>query len=128
MLILSLLILLLISNDSYGFRLSCKRSIRTSVLSMSSSGSDDKKLVPSSYYEVEDLLVKSISSVFSDIDSSSSSSSNALYSIDFLVPGLNPKLEQKAILQLELLFSLLTSLSPLLSSLYSPSSPPVSLL
>jgi len=81
-----------------------------------------KNIVPSSYYEVEKLITKSILEVFGNIDSNnndSNNNSNTLYSIDMLVPGLNPKLEQKAILQLELLFNLLTVLCPILSSTYS---------
>jgi len=41
-----------------------------------------------------------------------------MFSLDLLLPGLNPKLEQKAILRTELLFKLVASLIPVISSQY----------
>lgn len=120
---LLLLLFLSIYINGYMSYINVKGGIQRQIKSicyMNSGGVNN--IVPSSYYEVEKLLTKSIIEVFSNFNNNndnSNSNSNTLYSIDMLTPGLNPKLEQKAIIQLELLFSLLTVVCPILSSIYS---------
>ena len=70
----------------------------------------DKGAVPSCYAEAAKLLE---SCVYSGL---SSSSPGKMWSVDMLLPGLNPKLEQKAILRTEYLFRLVASLMPILST------------
>lgn len=72
-------------------------------------------LVPSSYNEVESLASKSL---FEQLNNLTYSQCN-LFAIDVLTPGLNPKLEQKAFLQQEILFELTLSLLPTLFSKYA---------
>ena len=57
----------------------------------------DNKLVPSSYPEVADLMASSVKEAIQ----TSRTSSTKLLSVDVLTPGLNPKLEQKAMLMQE---------------------------
>ena len=104
---LLLLLLLAIYINCYMSYRSVKGVGTKSICYMSSSMSSGgmTNLVPNSYFEVEKLLTNSILEVLSNTDGNNDES-NKLYSVDMLVPGLNPKLEQKAILQLELLFSL----------------------
>jgi len=73
------------------------------------------RLIPANYDQVESLAAASL---IEALTSSSNSTENKLFSIDVLTPGLNPKLEQKASLQQELLFSLALSLLPSLFSYF----------
>ena len=67
-----------------------------------------KDLVPGGYPDVESLILSSVSE--------SLASNNKLLSVDLLAQGLNPKLEQKAILLQEYLFDLVNSLLPMIQS------------
>jgi len=74
----------------------------------------DKSLLPATYRQAADMLQTSLLQALSG----SSDSSSRMFSLDLLLPGLNPKLEQKAILRTELLFRLVASFIPVLSSQY----------
>jgi hypothetical protein len=62
--------------------------------------------VPCSYPEVADLMASSVKEAIE----TSRTSSSKLLSVDVLTPGLNPKLEQKAMLMQEYLFDLVASI------------------
>eukprot|EP01036_Dinobryon_divergens_P025700 gene25700-34277_t len=65
-------------------------------------------------------MLNSLYTIFSQSkQSGNETASGKLLSIDLLTPGLNPRLEQKAILSQELLFSLVVSLMPLLLNNFS---------
>lgn len=68
-----------------------------------------KTLLPSNYEQVEKLMAEAVSDALDDPRHS------RRLSIDLLTPGLNPKLEQKAMLFQEYLFDLVVALIPVLS-------------
>jgi hypothetical protein len=74
-------------------------------------GIDDKIIpVPAGLIEAASLMKGSLAEVLS------SKTSKKLFSIDLLTPGLNPKLENKAILYQEYLFDIITSIIPVLTN------------
>lgn len=78
--------------------------------------------VPGGYDAVEDLLAKSLDRALDQLgpatDTGSSNSRRRL-SVDLLTPGLNPKLEQKAILLQPYLFDLVIATFPVLNLKFS---------
>jgi hypothetical protein len=73
-----------------------------------------KDLIPGSFDKLLELASQSLAQVLYD----SKSKSRGVYSVDVLTPGLNPKLEQKAMLQQDYLFRLLVECLPVLSARY----------
>lgn len=82
-------------------------------ISMSSSTRDmSNELVPRSYSAIEKDMLASLGRAISD------KSTRNLIRIDVLTPGLNPKLEQKALLTQNYLFDLILSILPTLHLRY----------
>jgi hypothetical protein len=94
------------------------RPLSTSLQSSSSSSSNaidwSYDLVPRSYNAVEADMTNAVYELLSSSEYNDKQTYK-LYSIDLLTPGLNPKLEQKAMLLQEYLFSLVVALFPVLS-------------
>lgn len=72
-----------------------------------------KKIIPSDFQGIEENMLDALELKLEQIEKSTSPTHKL--SVDLLTPGLNPKLEQKAILFQEYLFDLVASLVPLLS-------------
>ena len=87
---------------------------RLSFAEPSPRSSWDKGIVPADYTSAFRLLEECVYEGIVD-----ASSNGQLLAVDMLLPGLNPKLEQKAILRTEYLFKLVASLMPILSSQFS---------
>lgn len=77
--------------------------------SLQAQGKWTKDGIPSSYESVESQVSYCIEESLRLFDSAK------LFAIDVLTPGLNVKLEQKAIMQQDILFRLITSVLPVLS-------------
>ena len=81
---------------------------------MSSTSDEEKqtniKVVPSGLQEAAALMKSSLS------ESLSQSPSSKLLSLDLLTPGLNPKLENKAILMKEYLYDIATAIIPAITA------------
>ena len=70
-----------------------------------------KEAVPAGYLDASEMMTRSL---ITTLQNDASLSRRRLLSVDILTPGLNPKLEQKAMLMQEYLFDLVRSLVPAL--------------
>lgn len=83
-------------------------SCRTLIDTRLQSTTWNTNVVPAGYADATNLMANALLEVLTN----TSSNRRQLLSLDLLTPGLNPKLEQKAILSQEYLFDLVRSLIP----------------
>lgn len=112
--LLALWLLAVATTDGFSFTpSSCSSMRQLSRVASSPAGLDwRRESVPAGYAEASNLMTSALLEALT----APGAGAGRLLSVDMLTPGLNPKLEQKAILSQEQLFDLVRSLIPALGS------------